>query len=175
MRHKLRIFIINSQLVLLSFISHAQETVPAAGGLASGSSGKASYTVGQIFYKKNSDSNGAIIHGVQQPYEIFEIKIVNQSNALKFETDLKQANEEIRLEYSVCPNPTNGLLILRLGENKPENLSYQIFSINGEIIINGVISEHETSISMGNIISGVYFLKIHINQKEVKTFKIIKE
>jgi hypothetical protein len=47
-----------------------QNTIPAAGGNAKGSGGSASFTVGQIFYTKLSGTNGTVIQGIQQPYEI---------------------------------------------------------------------------------------------------------
>ena len=48
----------------------AQQVVTTSGGNASGSGGSVSYTVGQIVYTTNTDSNGSVAQGVQQPYEI---------------------------------------------------------------------------------------------------------
>jgi hypothetical protein len=48
----------------------AQENVNASGSNASGSGGSASYSVGQVFYQIHSGSNGSVVEGVQQPYEI---------------------------------------------------------------------------------------------------------
>jgi uncharacterized protein (TIGR02145 family) len=47
-----------------------QNTISAAGGNAKGSGGSASFTVGQIFYTKLSGTNGTVVQGIQQPYEI---------------------------------------------------------------------------------------------------------
>jgi hypothetical protein len=47
-----------------------QNTISSAGGNAKGSGGSASFTVGQIFYTKLSGTNGSVVQGIQQPYEI---------------------------------------------------------------------------------------------------------
>ena len=51
-------------------IVQGQQTIPATGGNASGSGGSVSYTVGQILNSSISGSNGTVVQGVQQPYEI---------------------------------------------------------------------------------------------------------
>ena len=53
-------------LLLFSTIQlHAQETVPATGGDATGSGGTSSYTVGQVVCTTNTGSNGSVAQGVQ--------------------------------------------------------------------------------------------------------------
>jgi hypothetical protein len=50
---------------------HAQESINASGGEATGSEGTVSYSVGQVFYSTFSDQgNGSISEGVQQNLEI---------------------------------------------------------------------------------------------------------
>lgn len=49
----------------------AQQTVPATGGIATGSGGTVSYTVGQAVYTTQTGSGGTITQGVQQPFEIW--------------------------------------------------------------------------------------------------------
>jgi hypothetical protein len=50
---------------------HAQQTVPATGGIATGSGGTVNYTVGQAAYTTQTGSGGTVTQGVQQPYEIW--------------------------------------------------------------------------------------------------------
>ena len=62
-------------IVILFFFGlstlQAQETVTTSGGEAVGSSGSASYTVGQLLYTTQKGTNGnSATQGVQQPYEI---------------------------------------------------------------------------------------------------------
>jgi hypothetical protein len=49
----------------------AQQTVPATGGIATGSGGTVSYTVGQVADTTQTGSGGTVTQGVQQPFEIW--------------------------------------------------------------------------------------------------------
>lgn len=49
----------------------AQQTVPATGGVATGSGGTVSYTVGQVADTTQTGSGGTVTQGVQQPFEIW--------------------------------------------------------------------------------------------------------
>jgi len=140
----------------------AQQTVSVTGGNATGSGGTVSYTVGQVVYTINSGSSGIINQGVQQPYEIFISP-----------TEIKEA-EGISLECSVFPNPASGFLKLKIENYKLENLSFQLYDMNGKLLKSQKVESDEISISMENILPSTYFLKVTDNNKEVKVFKIIK-
>jgi len=138
----------------------AQQTIAAAGGNATGSGGSVSYSVGQLTYTTYQSTTGTVSQGVQQPYEILTIGIDEVPG--------------ISLEYSVYPNPTSGLLKLKT-ENVPmKDLWYRLYDMNSKLLINNKIDATEMDIPMENLESATYFLIINENQKEVKTFKIIK-
>jgi hypothetical protein len=139
----------------------AQQVVTTSGGNASGSGGTASYTIGQIVYTTNANSNGSVAQGVQQPYEISVITAI-------------EAAKDISLIFSVYPNPTTDFLTLKIENYELENLSYWLYSVNGNLIETKKVLSAETQISMTNQISGTYFLKLTEGNKDVKTFKIIK-
>jgi len=54
------------------------------------------------------------------------------------------------------------------------NLSYQLFDISGKLLETKKLESNETSIVMNNLVKTTYFLRVIENNKEVKTFKIIK-
>ncbi len=139
----------------------AQEAVPASGGNASGSGGSASYSVGQLVCSTHTGTNGSVAEGVQQPYEIMVITGIEHIG--------------INLECTVYPNPTPGLLTLRIENYPNEKLFCQLFNINGTLLKNQKLTGNETTITMTNLVAGTYFLKVFDGQKEVKTFKIIKQ
>jgi hypothetical protein len=139
----------------------AQQVVTTSGGNASGSGGTASYTIGQIVYTTNANSNGSVAQGVQQPYEISVITAIEDA-------------KDINLIFSVYPNPTTDFLTLKIENYELENLSYWLYSVNGNLIETKKVLSAETQISMTNQISGTYFLKLTEGNKDVKTFKIIK-
>jgi hypothetical protein len=139
----------------------AQETVTTSGGKATGSGGTVSYTVGQVAYTTNVSTTGTITQGVQQPYEILVVTGIEEAVG-------------ISLEIVVYPNPTSDFLKLKIKDYKLENLTYQLYDVNGSLLQNGEIVLKETIIQTGNLAPAAYYLKVSDDQKEVKTFKIIK-
>ena len=139
----------------------AQEANTSSGGNALGSGGSASYSVGQLVYTTNSGSGGSLSQGVQQPFEITVITAINESKG-------------IELQFKAYPNPTIDKLILKTEGSDQTTLTATLFDINGKILLNQKVTVSETTISMENFAPATYFLKITNNNKEVKTFKIIK-
>jgi hypothetical protein len=142
-------------------IVQGQQTIPATGGNASGSGGSVSYTVGQILSSTISGSNGTVIQGVQQPYEISVVTAIRNS-------------EDINLKCSVYPNPTEGITKLVFECPDYENMRFRLFDINGMLLQDKKVESNETEISLENYPSSVYFLKVVKNNLEVKVFKIVK-
>lgn len=140
---------------------HAQESISATGGNASGSGGSVSYSIGQVVYTINTGTNGSVAQGVQQPYEI------------SVSTGLDEANG-INLTVSAYPNPTADFLILKVENYDNTNLRYQLFDMNGNLLETKKLQGNQASIVMNNLAPATYFLKITQGSQEVKTFKIIK-
>jgi len=158
---KTRFFLSIVMLILLcgTMSLQAQQTTTTAGGEASGSGGTASYTVGQTVYTTNTDTSGnSTAQGVQQPYEISTTIGINETS--------------ISLEMSVYPNPTTNYLSLKV--KKTDNLSYQLYDMQGKLIKDIIISSKTTNIAMETLPSATYLLKVIQYNKLVKTFKIIK-
>lgn len=142
----------------------AQESVNATGGDASGSGGSASYSVGQVVYTTNTGTSGSVAQGVQQPYEISVV------------TGLEEA-KGINLSVSAYPNPTTDYLILSIDASTTlsiQSMSYQLYDMNGKLLQSEKITGNQTSIGMSNLVPANYFVKVIQANKEVKTFKIIK-
>jgi hypothetical protein len=139
----------------------AQESVNATGGNARGSGGSASYSVGQVVYITNTETNGSVAQGVQQPFEISVL------------TGLEEA-QGINLSVRAYPNPTTDYLTLSISEFDISNLSYQLYDMQGKLLQNEKITGNETSIVMNNLVPATYFVRITEGNKEVKAFKIIK-
>ena len=57
-------------LLCIPTIGHAQQTTISSGGDAAGIGGKVTYSVGQVAWNILTGTNGSVIQGVQQPYEI---------------------------------------------------------------------------------------------------------
>jgi hypothetical protein len=147
--------------LLASFTLHAQQTIPATGGDATGSGGSASYSVGQIVYTTHTGSNGTISQGVQQSYEIFTL-----SNA---------ALSTVNLTATTYPNPTSDYVVLDISDDGLTDLSYVLYDIQGKPILNATISSKDTQIDMQSLSAGTYLLNVNQNNQKLKSFKIIKK
>jgi hypothetical protein len=161
-----------NKLAIVSFLFfstnliQAQNAIPSTGGNASGSGGTLSYSVGQVVYTTNTGTSGSVAQGVQQPYEIYIITGID--NSMK-----------IILSCTVFPNPVTTHLTLKTENTDNENLSYQLYDINGKQLENKKIDRNETTILMEHRPTATYFLKVTqtgqtSSSKEIKTFKIVK-
>ena len=140
---------------------HAQEAIPASGGNASGSGGLVSYSVGQMVYTTNTGTNGSAAQGVQQHYEISNVTGIEEAKG-------------INLEYTAYPNPVTDYLILKIENLVQEQYTASLYDINGKLLKSEKLTGNSTAITMSDLVPATYFLKITNNQKELKTFKIIK-
>jgi hypothetical protein len=138
-----------------------QETILATGGNANGIGGSVSYTIGQSAFEAFKGTNGSVVQGVQQPYEISVLTGIENT-------------KEIDLKCIVYPNPTRSVIKLLIESSELEKMRFQLFDINGIIIRDKKVENKETEISMDNLVPSTYFLRVINDKQEVKTFKIIK-
>ena len=139
----------------------AQESVNTTGGNALGSGGSVSCSVGQVVYTTNTGTNGSVAQGVQQPCEISVVTAIVEAKG-------------INLSVTTYPNPTNDYLTLRIEEFDISNLSYQLYDMNGKLLQKEKITGYQTSIVTSNLLPATYLVKVIQSNKEIKTFKIIK-
>lgn len=154
-----KLFLIGAYLAITQI--NAQESILSSGGNSSGSNGNVSYSIGQLFYKTVNGPTAYLSPGVEQPFEI--------------QTVLGQDNFNVNLELSVYPNPTTDIIYLKIKESSFESIQYQLFDINGRLVENNKVFGNSTIIQMGKYPEAIYLLKVLDNNKEVKTFKIIKK
>ena len=101
-----------------------------------------------------------VSQGVQQAYEIYMVGI-NET--------------ELNIALSVFPNPTVDDLILQISDYKNENLTYQLFDIQGKQVSYGQVTAPQTQLNMKGLPSATYILNIvYQENKNFQSFKIIK-
>ena len=137
----------------------AQQTTASAGGDASGIGGTFSYSIGQVVYTYNYGTDVIVAQGVQQPFEI---------------SILGLDNYHINLVMQTYPNPTKDYLVLNVHALDLSNMIFQLYDVNGRLIETRTMFSPIETICMMNLPSSVYVLKVINNNKEVKSFKIIK-
>ncbi len=161
-KHKTVLF--SALLLIFGFFSiQAQEAVAASGGEATGSGGEVSYTVGQAFYVTNTGTSVSIAEGVQQAIEISVVSGIDEPG--------------ITLNISAYPNPTTNFLHLEVDASASQNiqlLRYQLFDLNGRLLASEEIVSDVTTIVTSQLSPATYFVKVLGDNKELKTFKVIK-
>jgi len=144
----------------------AQDAIPASGGNSKGSGGSVSYTVGQLVSTTEILASGTLIQGVQQAYEL---SVITENIEIK----------GISLSFSVYPNPTNDYILLKVENEKLDDLTYSLFNTNGGLVVKDKIGSNITIIQMGTLAAATYLLKITKTKnsvsQEVKAFKIVKK
>lgn len=153
--------IITALMFLLGIMNtNAQQATVTAGGTATGTGGTVTYSIGQVADKTQTGTTGTITQGVQQPFEIVTLS--------------GEEFENIKLEALVYPNPTVSTATLRIMNSTLENMTYQLFDIQGRLLSNDRINSEETVINMNRYPTATYLLKVNSDSKTLKTFKIIK-
>ncbi len=86
-------------------------------------------------------------------------------------------SNESNLSVSVYPNPANDFIILNIVGDVVETrhaLSLQLFDVNGMLLESKTIKSNQTKIKMSGLVPACYFLKVKEENRDIKTFKIIK-
>jgi hypothetical protein len=148
-------------ITVQSITVKAQEVINSSGGNASSIAGSVSYSIGQVIYTTNIETNGSVAQGIQQPYEVYVITGVSEA-------------KEINLSCIAFPNPTTDILKLKVNSDNLKELSFQLFDTNGKLLESRQINETETILQMNALPSGSYILNINSFNRNIKTFKIIK-
>ena len=149
-------------IFLLSVISQAQQGAVPAGGDAQSASGSLAYSVGQVSYVAIQGEAGSANPGLQQP---------NLSATVA--TDEPQELTGI----SVYPNPTQDQLFLEVADKASSSineLSWQLFDMQGKLILQDQLMQDKSSIPMNTYHDGMYMLRIYNAEKKSISFKIFK-
>ena len=114
-----------------------------------------------MVYTTNTGTNGSVAQGVQQPFEISVVTGIEEAKG-------------INLSVLAYPNPTTDYLTLEVKDFELSTLHFQLYNMSGKLLESKKITGNQTSIVMSNLVPATYFVKVTESNKEVKTFKIIK-
>jgi len=140
---------------------HGQQSAVSSGGDATEVTGSISYSVGQVFYTSVADESASVTQGIQQPYLISE-----QTG--------KRDIGEIALSYLIYPNPTTDRLVLNFGDIEFAGYVFQLYDINGRVLLSNKIESNVTDIDMSLYSPDIYILNVSVDGEIVRVFKIIK-
>lgn len=78
--------------------------------------------------------------------------------------------DEIKTEVTLYPNPTEGIFNLDIKNNTNKTVEYVIFDTNGKRVSNAEIKTSDNTteqINIGHLPSGIYFVRLFIDNKEM--------
>lgn len=139
----------------------AQVCLPASGGDFDNSDGSVSFTLGQLFYTTENNSDGKVLEGIQQSYEVISTGVKN--------------TEKVNIHISVYPNPVSHQLVLESEGYEECSLHFELYDAQGKILKNGKLQDNRTEINLNGYPSSVYYLCIIKEYRLIETFKIIKK
>ena len=150
-------YIITAFILLLGLQASSQEVIASQGKSFTTASSSIDYTIGEVVIATYSSASIVVTQGFHQ----------TNLNVLGL--------EDFNNDYSmkVFPNPTSD--VLKLDIVNFQNLKFSLYDIEGREILEHLITDKLTDISMEQLGKGVYILSIlsDTNQK-IKTYKIIK-
>jgi len=145
--------------LFLTGISYAQQATVSAGGVATGSGGTVSYSIGQVACASAASSSGYINQGVQQPHEVL-ITAIKENNSI---------------QVSALPNPVSDNLQVVLAKEPVTGMYCQLFDLSGKMLMNRNILSRTMQIDMSAYAPAVYTLRVCDESGVTGTFKVIKK
>ena len=164
------ILVATSLLFAGSTCLNAQSSMVATGGELTGAGGSASISVGQVNYQSVSGSNASSLGGVQQAFELFEIKSWKD---VPYWNEPNDPGLPILVNLILYPNPTPRSITVRVTDYQGEVLNYRILDIIGREMANGIISQPEVTIDMEELPAATYFMEVKQGER-ASVYKLIK-
>jgi hypothetical protein len=145
---------------LCSAALHGQQVISTSGDYLQKSTGSVSFTIGEPFTETYIQGTKALTQGVQQP----------SLTATPIDEIV-----DIGIAINTFPNPTTSILYLEIGTEKLDGFWFLLIDLGGRTVYKNNVTEVKTDISFENLATGTYILKIFMESKEIRTFKIVKQ
>ncbi len=162
--------VVFSLMFLSTTCLNAQSSMVATGGELLGGEGSASISVGQVNYQSVSGSTGSSLGGVQQAFELFEIKSWKD---VPYWNEPNEPGLPILVNIMLFPNPTPRSITVRVTNYNDEVLNYRILDMVGREMSNGIISQPEVTVDVEKLPSATYFMEVKQGER-ASVYKLIK-
>lgn len=141
---------------MLTFSALSQEVISSQGDSYSNANASIDFTIGETVIATVSDGNYDLTQGFHQTHWYFA------------------GVEDLapQLTVQVYPNPMSNDLII---EGKTEaGTAYRLFNANGKIVLEGLLENEQTQISVQQLAPGPYTLQLEHGESVLKNFKLVK-
>lgn len=150
-------------ITTVSLTLWAQETVVQQAVLSGGKyhqsdAGSISWSLGETAISTLKTSEYIITQGFQQS----NLTVT----AIDDETDFS-------IGITAYPNPTSSNLFIAV-DGEIANLRYEVYAVNGLNIAGNHFDSNPQKIVFAHLNSGVYLIRIQLNNQTIKTFRVVK-
>lgn len=139
-------------------VTHAQKAIVSGGGMHENSSGYISWSLGELAISTLKTSEYIITQGFQQS----KLTVT----AIDEETD-------IPTKVKTYPNPTSDYLYIEV-DGDIANLRYEVYTLSGLNISGAKFDSTPQKIVFARFSSGVYIIRVRLNNQIIKTFRVVK-
>ncbi|MFT5824262.1 MAG: hypothetical protein ACI8ZM_005528 [Crocinitomix sp.] len=122
-----------------------------------------------LSYKYGIPYSGDLIHsGLSGGYNACVLRIENNTGWLKTSQSNLDVDNNLVNEYDLIlyPNPTSDLITIELNE-WTENVTYCIYSMNGVLILNGILTENKYQLNLSDFSTGVYMIELKTTSQTI--------
>jgi hypothetical protein len=145
-------------MFLLTIGLSAQEVISTQGDSYSNTNNTLDYTIGEPVIETLSNSNNDLTQGFHQTL----LTIVGIEDL------------DVNFLVNIFPNPTSE--IVNLDIEKYEGVTFHLFNVEGKLLTESELTEKKTTVRVADYPKGTYLLTLtHVENKKIKTYKIIKK
>jgi hypothetical protein len=159
MKTVLKLLVI-SWLVCFGSVIQAQQLVSTAGDFFQNNSGSLSFSIGELAIETFSTASIILTQGFHQT-NLVAVSIKEMPG--------------LDYEITVYPNPVQDFVTLKIPKEKLVGKQFKLYDTNGKLLQIKLIEATETEISFSKLAPATYFLKVGEGEKEIKTFKMVKQ
>ncbi len=149
--------------------SFAPEVWATAGGYHSYSNGSVTWTIGETVIETQTNSN----------LEVTFTQGFNQPFLKKSATSTTQPSADISPIFTVFPNPTSGIIRIRLSRPYDKPVEVALYNTLGQLMQSDLwlpsTAAPEKELSLENLANGVYFLQISLEGESLGVYKVQKD
>ena len=139
--------------------TNAQEVNSTTGNSHSNASGSISYTIGEPVVETFAGESNILTQGFQQSNLI--VTAIEELPGLDY-------------RISAYPNPATEIVKLWIGKESFTGMQYMLYDMKGNLLMKNSLEGTETEIPFSYLSPAEYILKVSNQNKELKSFKIIK-
>lgn len=149
--------------------SFAPEVWATAGDYYASTEGSVTWTLGETIIETNTNST----------FDITVTQGFNQPFLKKNTTGSNQPKSDISPVFTVFPNPTSGIIRIKLSRPYDKSVEVALYNTLGQLIQSDLwlpnTATSEMSLSLENLANGVYFLQISLEGESLGVYKVQKD